>query len=83
MSEGQSFWQRPFVREGGSSLSEGQQRVLQYIVERMDKRAARPFRRCSRRKYVRRNCSEDKAWRIVNNPASVQAATFRSEEFRI
>jgi hypothetical protein len=39
MSERQSFWQRLFGREGGS-LSERQQRILQYIVERMDKGGA-------------------------------------------
>jgi hypothetical protein len=91
MSERQSFWQRLFGREGGSSLSERQRRVLQYlqyIVERMDKGGA-PLREVLREDYVRRNCSGDKARRIVNNPASVRAAreslgeSFRSEESRI
>jgi hypothetical protein len=54
----------------------------------MDKGGA-PLREVLREDYVRRNCSGDKARRIVNNPASVRAAreslgeSFRSEEFRI
>jgi hypothetical protein len=88
MSERPSFWQRLFGREGGSSLSERQQRVLQYIIERMDKGGA-PLQEVLQEDYVRRNCSREEVRQIVNDPAFVQAArerlgeSFRSEEFRI
>ena len=88
MSERPSFWQRLFGRDGGSSLSARQQRVLQYIIERMDKSGA-PLQEVLREDYVRRNCSQEEVRQIVNDPAFVQAArerlgeSFRSEEFRI
>jgi hypothetical protein len=87
MSERPSFWQRLFGREGGS-LSERQRRVLQYIIERMDKSGA-PLQEVLKEDYVRRNCSQEEVRQIVNDPAFVQAArerlgeSFRSEEFRI
>ncbi|QIN83767.1 hypothetical protein GBA63_14840 [Rubrobacter tropicus] len=88
MSERPSFWQRIFGREGGTSLSQRQQRVLEYIIERMDKGGA-PLQEVLQEDYVLRNCSRTEVRQILSNPAFVQAArerlgeSFRSEEFRI
>ena len=37
MSEQRSFWQRLMGRGGGSSLSQRQQKVLGYMIGRLDK----------------------------------------------
>jgi len=55
MSEEQrSFWQRLFGRGGGSSLSQRQQKVLGYMIGRLNK-------------DVRRNCSAQELEQIVSN----------------
>ncbi len=88
MSERPSFWQRLFGREGGSSLSQRQQKVMRYLIERMDKGEA-PLQEVLKEDYVRRNLSREEARQIVSHPEFVQAArerlgeSFRSEEFKI
>lgn len=65
MSEEQrSFWQRLFGRGGGSSLSQRQQKVLGYMIGRLNK-------------DVRRNCSAQELEQIVSNLEFVQAARAR------
>ncbi len=55
MSERRSFWQRLFDRTGTSSLSQRQQKVLQYIIGRIDENV--PLQQVLKEDYVRRNCS--------------------------
>jgi len=43
MDERRSFWQRFFGGRGGTSLSQRQQKVLEYIIQRMGQDA--PFGR--------------------------------------
>ncbi|MDQ5829178.1 MAG: hypothetical protein M3324_04745 [Actinomycetota bacterium] len=47
MSERRSFWQRLFDRTGTSSLSQRQQKVLQYIIGRIDENV--PLQQYSRK----------------------------------
>lgn len=87
MSEQRSFWQRLFGRGGGSSLSQRQQKVLAYMIGRLDKDV--PLQEVLREDYVRRNCSAQELEQIVSNPEFVQAArarlgeSFRSEDLKI
>jgi hypothetical protein len=88
MSEEQrSFWQRLFGRTGKSSLSQRQQKVLGYMIGRLDKDV--PLQEVLREDYVRRNCSQQELEQIVSNPEFVQAArarlgeSFRSEDLRL
>jgi hypothetical protein len=86
MSERRSLWQRLFGRAGGSSLSQRQERVLRYIIGRMDKDV--PLQQVLQEDYVRRNCSREEVDQIVSNPELVQAAreqlgeSFGSKEFK-
>jgi hypothetical protein len=87
MSEQRSFWQRLFGRGGGSSLSQRQQKVLGYMIGRLDKDV--PLQEVLREDYVRRNCSAQELEQIVSHPEFVQAArarlgeSFRSEDLKI
>ena len=88
MGERRSFWQRLFGGEDASSLSQRQQKVMRYLIERMDKGGA-PLQQALEEDYVRRNLSREEVRQIVSHPEFVQAArerlgeSFRSEEFRI
>jgi len=87
MSERRSFWQRLLGRTGTSSLSQRQEKVLQYIIGRIDKNV--PLQQVLQEDYVRRNCSQEEINQIVSNPEFVGAArerlgeSFRSEEFKL
>ena len=89
MSEEQrSFWQRLFGGGGGgSSLSQRQQKVLGYMIGRLDKDV--PLQEVLQEDYVRRNSSHQELEQIVSNPEFVQAArerlgeSFRSEDLKI
>ena len=89
MSEQRSFWQRLFGGRGtgGPSLSQRQQRVLGYMIGRLDKDV--PLQEVLREDYVRRNCSQQEVEQIVSNPEFVRAArarlgeSFRSEDLKI
>ena len=90
MSEEQrsSFWQRLFGGGGGgSSLSQRQQKVLGYMIGRLDKDV--PLQEVLQEDYVRRNSSAQELEQIVSNPEFVQAArarlgeSFRSEDFKL
>ncbi len=86
MSERRSLWQRLFGRAGSSALSQRQERVLRYIIGRMDKGV--PLQQVLGEDYVRRNCSREEVDQIVSNPELVQAAraqlreSFGSGEFK-
>ena len=87
MSEQESFWQRLFGRAGGSSLSQRQQRVLEYMLARLDKNV--PLQEVLREDYVRRNCSRQEVEQIISTPEFVRAArahlgeSFRSEDLKL
>jgi hypothetical protein len=87
MSEQRSFWQRLFGGAGGSSLSQRQQKVLGYMIGRLDQDV--PLQELIREDYVRRNCSKQEVEQIVSNPEFVQAArarlgeSFRSEDLKL
>ena len=89
MSEQRSFWQRLFGGRGTgeSSLSQRQQRVLGYMIGRLEKDV--PLQEVLREDYVRRNCSQQEVEQIVSNPEFVRAArvrlgeSFRSEDLKI
>ena len=88
MSERPSFWQRLFGGAESSSLSQRQQKVMRYLIDRMDKGEA-PLQQALQEDYVRRNLSRDEVRQVVSHPEFVQAArerlgeSFRSEEFKI
>jgi hypothetical protein len=86
MSEQRSFWQRLFGSGGSTSLSQRQEKVLQYIVGRMNEGA--PLPEVLEEEYVRRNCSRSEIEQIVSSPELIGAAreqlgeSFRSDEFK-
>jgi hypothetical protein len=88
MSERPSFWQRIFGGAESSSLSQRQQKVMRYLIDRMDKGEV-PLQEALGEDYVRRNLSREEVRQIVSHPEFVHAArerlgeSFRSEEFRI
>jgi len=88
MSERPSFWQRLFGGAESSSLSQRQQKVMRYLIDRMDKGEV-PLQQALREDYVRRNLTREEARQVVSHPEFVQAArerlgeSFRSEEFKI
>ena len=87
MSERRSIWQRLFGRTGTSSLSQRQQKVLHYIIGRIDENV--PLRQVLQEDYVRRNCSRAEIEQILSSPEFIEAArerlgeSFRSEEFKL
>ena len=88
MSERRSFWQRLFGRTRTSSLSQRQQKVLHYIIGRIDDNV--PFQEVLKEQYVRRHCSRAEVEQIISTPEFVEAARERlgeafreSEEFRL
>ena len=87
MDEQRSFWQRLLGRTGTSSLSQRQEKVLHYIIGRIDKDV--PVQHILQEDYVRRNCSQQEIEQIISHPEFVQAArerlgeSFRSEEFKL
>src|SRR5918997_2540030 len=87
MDERRSFWQRFFGGRGGSSLSQRQQKVLEYILQRMGQDA--PLQQIVQEEYVRRNSSQAEVERIVASPEFIEAArqqlgdSFRSDEFKL
>jgi len=86
MTEQISFWQRFFGRRGSSSLSQRQERVLQYIIGRINEGA--PHQEVLHEEYVRRNCSRSEVEQIIRSPELIGAAreqlgeSFRSDEFK-
>jgi hypothetical protein len=79
MSEGRegrrSFWARLF---GGSGESPREQRVLEYIVHRMNEGAS--LHDVVEEEYVLRNATQAQREDIVSNPRIVEAARERLQE---
>jgi hypothetical protein len=86
MTERRSFWQRFFGGRGTSSLSQRQEKVLQYIIGRINEGA--PLQEVLQEEYVRRNCSQSELEQIIRSPELIGAAreqlgeSFRSDEFK-
>jgi hypothetical protein len=86
MSEQRSFWQRLFGSRGSSSLNQRQQKVLQYIIGRINDGA--PLPEVLQEEYVRRNASQADLEQIISNSELIGAAreqlgeSFRSDEFK-
>ncbi len=86
MTERQSLWRRLFGRTGESRLSARQEKVLQYIIQRINQDA--PLQEVLREEYVRRNTSRTELEEILSSPELIEAArerlgeSFRSEEFK-
>jgi carbamoylphosphate synthase large subunit len=86
MSEQPSFWRRFFGRRGSSSLTQRQEKVLQYILQRMGQNV--PLQEVLQEEYVRRNTSQAEVERIVASPEFIEAArlqmgeSFRSDELK-
>ncbi len=87
MTERQSQWRRLFGRTGESRLSARQEKVLQYIIQRINQDA--PLQEVLRDEYVRRNTSRTELEEIMSSPELIEAArerlgeSFRSEEFKL
>jgi hypothetical protein len=60
---------------GTSSLSQRQEKVLHYIIGRIDKDV--PLQQILQEDYVRRNCSQTEIEQIISHPEFVQAARER------
>ena len=86
MTERPSLWQRLFGSRGTSSLSQRQEKVLQYIIGRINEGA--PLQEVLQEEYVRRNCSQAEIEQIIRSPELIGAAreqlgeSFRSDEFK-
>jgi len=87
-SQNDPKWKTGCRGEESSSLSQRQQKVMRYLIERMDKGDV-PLEQALGEDYVRRNLSREEVRQIVSHPEFVQAArerlgeSFRSEEFKI
>ena len=87
MTERQSLWRRLFGRTGESRLSARQEKVLQYIIQRINQDV--PLQEVLREEYVRRNSSRADLEQILSSPELIEAArerlgeSFRSEEFKL
>jgi hypothetical protein len=86
MTERPSLWQRLFGSRGTSSLSQRQEKVLHYIIARINEGA--PLQEVLQEEYVRRNCSQPEIEQIIRSPELIGAAreqlgeSFSSEEFK-
>jgi hypothetical protein len=86
MTERRSIWQRLFGGRGTSSLSQRQEKVLQYIIGRINEGA--PLPEVLQEEYVRRNSSQAEIEQIIRSPELIGAAreqlgeSFRSDEFK-
>ena len=87
MTEQPSFWRRFFGRTGTSSLNQRQEKVLRYVIGRMNEGA--PLQAVLKEEYVRRNSSRSELEQIVRTPELIGAAreqlgeSFRSDEFKL
>jgi hypothetical protein len=86
MTERQSLWKRLFGRTGTSRLSARQDKVLQYIIQRINQDV--PLQEALQEEYVRRNSSRAELEEIISSPELIEAArarlgeSFRSDEFK-
>ena len=86
MPSGGEPTREPFLRRmffGSSNRAEREEKVLQYIIHRMNEET--PLHDVIRGDYVRRNCTQDEIYKILNDPELVHACreqlwhTFESE----
>jgi hypothetical protein len=81
-----SLWQRLFGGGRSSSLTQRQEKVLQYIIARINEGA--PLPEVLKEEYVRRNSSQSDLEQIISHPELIGAAreqlgeSFRSDEFK-
>lgn len=73
--EKKSFWARIFGSSGGSAR---EQRVLEYVVHRINEGAA--LEDIAEEEYVRRNASRDQVDDILSNPKIVEAAREKMQD---
>ncbi len=76
-SEGRSFWQRIFGRTKVSPLTQRQERVLRYVIGRIDEGV--PLQEALQEGYVRRNVSRMEINQIAGSPDLVEAARKQME----
>lgn len=74
-SERKSFWARIFGSPGGSAR---EQRVLDYVVNRINEGAA--LDDVAQEEYVRRNATPDQIDEILSNPKIVEAAREKMQD---
>jgi hypothetical protein len=67
-----------FFFEGNPSRAEREERVLRYVIHRIDEDATLP--EVLEEPYVRRNCSQDEIDEIRTNPELVHACREHLEE---
>jgi hypothetical protein len=72
-----SLWGQ-FFFDSNPSRAEREERVLQYIIHRVNESA--PLRDIVQEAYVRRNCTQAEIDEIVNAPELVHACRERMEE---
>jgi hypothetical protein len=81
MTERPSFWQRLFGGTRTSSLSQRQEKVLKYIINRINEDV--PLHDILQEEYVRRNSTQTEREQILSSPKLVEAARERlGESFR-
>lgn len=76
--ENRTFWQRMFGRAKISPISPRQERVLRYVIGRIDKGV--PLQDVLQEEYVRRNCSRMEINQIAGSPDVVEAARRQMQE---
>jgi hypothetical protein len=77
MTREHSLWGR-FFFSGNPSRAEREEKVLRYIIHRVDEDA--DLREVLREPYVRRNCSQGEIEEILSNPELVHACREHLEE---
>jgi hypothetical protein len=79
MVERESFWDTLIGgTQGGGPESERKEKVLQYIIHRLNEDAS--LQEVLKEEYVRRNCTQLEIEEILTNPELVHAARERMEE---
>ena len=80
MSEQQeSFWDRLIGGTQGGPDSERKEKVLHYIIHRLNEDEDASLREVLKEEYVRRNCTQPEIEEILTNPELVRAARERME----
>jgi hypothetical protein len=73
----ESFWDRLIGGTGGGPDSEREEKVLQYIIHRLNEDAS--LQEVLQEEYVRRNCTQPEIEEILTNPELVRAAREQME----
>jgi hypothetical protein len=76
----ESFWDRLIGgTQGGGPDSERKEKVLHYIIHRLNEDEDTSLREVLKEEYVRRNCTQPEIEEILTNPELVRAASERME----